>query len=221
MIILFWFTPEAKETNRDTFEFIKALQADGYPDIVMEETATEDPYSCYVVLQKYWGRDDLVIIDQDMMFSRADLDRIIMCREKMCTAPYVAAQYSQYVKGEEALTIGYYDKNGIVHLYTRNLMIPRMVEFCGTGLTKIAKELQCAPLEPFTTSTPKHLGDGIDKSIFKNLNKDKQQKQLVHVHPEVTHNHRIKLWYYGPLAELTSLGASLLNKGEKMKEMKK
>lgn len=208
MKILYWHTEDAYERYKDARLQVEALKPLGY-DIDIRLTEMYDEYSCWKVLNDYWGKEDLFIIDQDIMFTREQLDSIITCKEPLCacyyggplfngpTARYCAGSFWHEAGWDEHVCLFRDNANRTNELDIADIRkgLITHVDWMSNGFCKISKAIQTKPMDKFDVNSPKGIGKGIDLAISENLRRAVPGIKF-HVHGEVKHLHNHAYSFY-------------------------
>ena len=173
---------------------IDELNKSGY-GISKELTTIKDDFSYCDAIMKYWGHDDLILIEQDNLVTKEQLDSLINCPEPACA--YWFYNSDKWLPG--TLSIGCRiadpDKNFMINSDQIPLLedgTVRYATFSGTGLTKISKRLQRLPLERFSQKTIANgfTGKNTDNALVENINLGLDGCWVrFHLHGEVEHSH--------------------------------
>lgn len=178
--------PEQQEETLDFIELVRVANNAGvliYPKTITSRlTTVTDDLSYWRALMDYWGKEDLIHFQQDIVPTLAMLDALLVCPYAACTYPhklrtgfglykpiYDSASYTSYMPVE-------------MHWYYPPY--PKFVEASGIALCKISKELQQQiPLANYS-------GHWSNIDMWISCFMDIELSQRWHVHaPEVKHNH--------------------------------
>lgn len=81
--------PYGDPGNRWQVESIDALDRTHFPYTV-EPVVKDDDY--WLTLMSYWNRDDLLIVEQDIMPTADHIEGLLSCPYDACTVPYYLAE---------------------------------------------------------------------------------------------------------------------------------
>lgn len=85
MIILHPFSTGEYERKRETWGFVGELKHNGYE---VESRNVDGPMDYPDLLKEFWGRDELVILEDDKVPTLADFKELIECKHAYCCFPY-------------------------------------------------------------------------------------------------------------------------------------
>jgi len=192
MKVIYFHTETAQQDFPKAWDAITALQEKGI-NITRELTSVTDDYSYWAGLNKYWGRSNLSIIEQDIVVRTEKLDSLIRCSCQCCT--YYFKCSSLYLPNTLALGCRIADPE-FEHLFPADMPnIPEWATFSGVGLVKFSARLQQNPLERFPVKTRANGMRGLnaDNAIIQNINswmRPQGGMLCFHVHGEVEHLHK-------------------------------
>ena len=170
MRILHSYTIYRPQDQLETAAFVKQLE---YP-LASELVSNPDGY--YNFLSRYWGKETLVNIEQDIVPTNKHIENLLACSYPACTVPY------QLTSGWSVWRGRYDALDQLAEMIRYNPPFPEYVECSGLGLVKINTNLQkLIPLDDVHWSL-------IDMQISQHM----QQRLGIrwHVHtPSVKHNH--------------------------------
>jgi len=165
------------EHCKKTFEIVAELKDEfGIESVYLDEN---DDYAYWKALMSVWAQDDLLTIEQDLIFTREQLNEILKCKHKDCTFAFklypvtTALPYIVWSIGENLLP-------SQIRLF-REEEKPKFCNFTSLGFTKLSLETQVrTPLD----LTPWHWK-------FVDIGTIGKLKDLkVHVHYGVEHAHK-------------------------------
>lgn len=81
MIIVYPHLPELREQDMETKEFIDSLDYQIYEII----TPRDNPFVYHSGLKKIWTRDDIIIIESDVVPTMKQFNHLLQCKEPNCT----------------------------------------------------------------------------------------------------------------------------------------
>ena len=171
--ILHVYSEKRPEDQVETLAAVESLRRKY--EVVSRPTTADDNYSYSRILAEYWGKDDLVHFQQDVVPTAAMIQSLIDCPYEACTYPH--ALHTGFGLWAPGYTDGVLDK--MTWYYPP---FPSRVECSGMALCKFSKELQ--QLIP--------LGDEHWSMIDTRIScwMDQALHRMWHVHlPEVKHNH--------------------------------
>lgn len=147
-------------------------------NILDEKTSVSDEYSYWKALCKYWQKDDLIIIEQDIVASPEFIAELINCECKDCAFKYKI--YTPTTKENQPIwAYGLFDRDGTwIRLESGDY---ETAQFTGLGFIKISKESQ---LKFNLQENPTTFRQNLDMVICKGI------KTYFHMHHEVDHLHR-------------------------------
>ena len=156
-------------------------------DFIFEETPMKDKYSYWKALSKYWGKDDILIQEHDILPTKEQLNELINCKYKDCVFLYDTDLKLQNKRTSawsyKTLELNW--KKGILAdniLFYDYLKPPEFTQGSTFGFIKISKEKQLSI--PF--NDPIEWTKGLD-SYTSYLSA--QAGNLLHVHKYVEHRH--------------------------------
>jgi hypothetical protein len=158
MLVLHPYSSARQEDQLETWEFLNLIR--GRFTVIDAECVGIYGYNTF--LSTFWGQEDLIIVEQDIVPTLLDLDEIIACPEPYCVFPYAAHW--------KPVTTLIEWRRGTVK---------------GLGFVKIEKEAQAlAPVKEWEFRTSwRHL----DEKIF---NAFRRRGWSYHIHERaVKHNH--------------------------------
>lgn len=174
-LILHTYTSQRIDEQEETKQIITRLSKD-YP-IVSKLCNDTDDY--WKILLKHWGKDELIIIEQDIVPSFKMVQELEWCIDELCCFPYLLRdrRWSIFEK-----------KDNIQTHYTEPL--PKYAEYSSLGFTKISRRIQLSiPLQLYPVDEYKwwYLDSWISEFVG-------QLNMKFHVHqPSVKHNRRYEL----------------------------
>ena len=171
MNIIYCHTEKGAETYKFVQETIDEINARNTGiHIIKELTTLADDFSWYKVLDKYWGKDDLVTIDQDCFLTYDQLKEILDCPGRNCAFYAVAppSSHGEKVPPHSLSALGSWNK-GQVALMSM-------------------KEIQNIPINTFSALDRRWSGDCW---ILDAVNRGKEVADEVkfHIHEEIVHYH--------------------------------
>lgn len=84
--ILHTFTDVRRQDQLETFAELVYI-ADVYGDKLVQGYMIE-PDDYWAFLLRNWGKEDIVIVEQDVVATLANVDELVLCQSKVCTYPY-------------------------------------------------------------------------------------------------------------------------------------
>lgn len=84
MIIVYPHLPEQRPQDKETFDFIQNLSEIGYK-IHEITTPRDNPFAYHQGLKSIWGKDDMIIIESDVVPTMKQFNHLINCKEPNCT----------------------------------------------------------------------------------------------------------------------------------------
>jgi len=179
--------PQAAEDNIDSLNEL------GF-GIIKELTTKKDDWAYSDLLRRYWGRDDLLIIEQSIKPTAAQIISLLKCHDPCCIYYYKASeQWTENREGEPCYNIGMRIASPIYEILFSceqwNAFKGQVhyVSFSGTGFLKLSRSLQQKPLDRFKSSNKANSYNGInsDNAIITNINAWLEGFMRFHVHGEV------------------------------------
>jgi len=174
--IVHFYVDEAlnKDYCQKTFQIVAALR-DKYP--IESVCNPKEDYAYWKNLKERWALDDLVIIEQDIVFTEEQLVELLECEHRDCT--YACKLYpATTLLPEPVWSIGENHLPNRIRLYTLEEK-PEFCNFSAIGFIKLSLETQ----KRVMLNTPTHW-KFVDLAIFGEI-KDLK----LHVHYEVEHGH--------------------------------
>ena len=182
MIVMHAHIENVEQTYAETYRCVANLKL-AHPEYtyVDETTPKFDRWSYWYAINKYWGKDDLMLIDQDVIFDVSQFEQLRNCNHGWCCFYYMrSSQYNEkFVSAWDPAVPSSYTK----------ATVPEFVAYASNGFMLISKRLQTTPLMKFTVRTPiveAKLGEGADNSIIKNIRITNPQL-LIHLHGQIQH----------------------------------
>jgi len=180
-LILHFYVDGAQnwERCRKTFEVIESLKEKyGIVSVCLDPT---DDYAYWKAVQAVWGSDDIVIIEQDIVFKEKHLLELLKCKHKDCAFAFVLyPATTQLAAPYWNLAENYLPDR--IRLYS----LEEKPKFCqlAWGFVKLSKETQSRI--DLTSSDLVHW-KFLDIGTIGRL---RDLKIHVHYDPEVEHAHR-------------------------------
>lgn len=154
--------------------------------VISEKMIAPDDYWSFLL--RHWGKEDIIIIEQDVVPSVGKIARIRDCHYKVCTYPHILAAGQWSVFDIEPQT-GRFDTFNLAYFWT---MYPRFADGSSLGFIKISLDTQKRiPLWEYPVA--KYEWWYLDSFISWHL---KRLHQRVHVHAsEVKHNRTVEVTF--------------------------
>ncbi len=131
MLILAPFSLKVSENRRkETDNFINSIKKKY--KIIRERT--ENPGEYEMFLNKWWNKEDIIILEHDIVPSELDLEELIKCKYDICAYNYYLYQCSTYLK-----------ENVLAHRNKEKKWITEKDDFAdlvGFGFIKISLRVQ-------------------------------------------------------------------------------
>lgn len=191
MNIIYCHTEKGAETYKFVQETIDEINARNTGiHIIKELTTLADDFSWYKVLDKYWGKDDLVTIDQDCFLTYDQLKEILDCPGRNCAFYAVAppSSHGEKVPPHSLSALGSWNKGQVALMSMKEASQTEWATFTGCCLTKYSKEIQNNPINKFSALDRRWSGDCW---ILDAVNRGKEVADEVkfHIHEEIVHYH--------------------------------
>jgi hypothetical protein len=194
-LILHTYTDIRLDDQVETLDSIYRMKAMYAGRVVSEKMVDPDDYWSFLL--RNWGKEDIVIIEQDVVGTVGNIDKLIICREPVCANPYrlAAGQYSIFDIPEDTPTKNFGPPFNVNYHYPENhwnMPLPVYVGGMSLGFTKISLATQKKiPLWEYPVGVYEWWY--LDSFISWHLNR---LKQKVHVHtPEVKHNRTVEITF--------------------------
>ena len=159
-------------------------------DFIFEETKKKDEYSYWKALSKYWGKDDIIIQEHDILPTEEQLNELINCKYKDCVFLYDTdlklPHNDRHLSAWSYKDLKLNWKKGILAdniLFYDSLKPPEFTQGSTFGFIKISKARQLNI--PF--NDPLKWTTGLDS--YASYLSAQAGLPLLHVHKYVDHRH--------------------------------
>jgi len=182
MIIIYPHIPQIKSNMVQTRDFIDSLSNEF--EIFEIVTPENDKLAYHDGLKKIWGKDDIIIIEQDVLPTKKFIKNLIECNHKNCGAPVLLCESHTGLPRKIRMILDIVMTDDGLNV-ARWAELPWGTEYAnslGLACVKISKQIQLDTMHRFLNS--EFYYPRIDEGIVRLLN----TKFHVHYEETVEHN---------------------------------